>query len=117
MNPTIIKEIWHGSWEVRLVIIATFIATLTGNDIAPYILWMPELIQGFVASYWNILVLALVGWLRLTKTSSKLVMSQKDVDSPEVIAAAKINAKPMPSAAKIAEAKAILEKVAASPKI
>ena len=108
MNPTIIKEIWHGSWEVRLVIIATFIATLTGNDIAPYILWMPEMIQGFVAQYWSILALALAGWLRLTKTSTKLVLSQKDADPPEVVAAAKAALSP-PSAAQVAAAAATLK--------
>jgi hypothetical protein len=96
MNVTIIKEVWHGSWEIRLLILAGLITGLTANDIAPYILWMPLFMQGIVASYWNVLVLALVGWIRLKKTSSKLVGSAAEADSPEVVKAAKAALKETP---------------------
>ena len=117
MNPTIIKEVWHGSWEMRLIIIATAIAGLTANDITPYILWMPLMIQGFIASYWNIIVLVIAGWLRAQKTSSKLVLSSKDATPEAEVLAAKAALKP-PSAAKVAEAVATLEahKTATDPK-
>ena len=108
MNATIIKEVWHASWEMRLYIAAGFIAALTANDIAPYILWMPLFLQGLVASYWNLAVIALGAWLRSKKTATKLVLFERDADSPEVIAAAKAAVKTIsPTAA--ASAAAILK--------
>lgn len=108
MNATIIKQVWHASWEMRLLMAATFLAGLTGNDIAPYILWMPDVIEGYVAQYWNIAVIVIAAWLRGQKTSSKLVMFEKDATPEAEVLAAKAALKP-PSATKVAEAVAILE--------
>ena len=116
MNATIIKEVWHASWEMRLYIAAGFIAALTANDIAPYILWMPLFLQGLVASYWNLAVIALGAWLRSKKTATKLVLFEKDADAPEVIAAAKAAIRPI-SAAKAAAAAATLEAYNKSQKV
>lgn len=104
MNPTIVKEVWHGSWEVRLLALATLITGVTNNDITPYIAWLPDYIEVWVAQFWQAAVFAAAMYLRLKKTSTKLVATSAEADPPEVVAAAKASLKPITATAAAAAA-------------
>ena len=105
MNPTIIKEWWLASWEVKLGGIALLIAGFTAGDIAPYITILPgdaeTGLESMILKYWGFIVMGIMWLLRITKTSTKLVMFQKDADSKETVAAAKAVLKETPDQAKI----------------